>query len=163
MARPWFRMYREMISSPKIQKLRPELFKAWVNVLCCTADDGMIPSIDDLAFMLRVNATKAKEFLSALVVARLVEERKGQFYAHDWDQHQYASDSSNERVKRYRNARSNGECNASVTPPDTDTDTDTEGQTRGALHARGPTTKKRSKLDIMLDPLRAEELANGVG
>lgn len=139
MAKPWFRMYREILGSPKIQKLKPELFKAWVNILCCADDDGRIPPIDDLSFMLRVPEAKAVEYLVSLVKASLVDKREGNaFFVHDWGEHQYASDADSynaEKQRRYRDRRrnalrntdSNGDDAVTKTlPPRADTDTDTE-------------------------------------
>ena len=30
----WFRFYHGALHDPKVQSLRPELFKFWVNLLC---------------------------------------------------------------------------------------------------------------------------------
>ena len=45
MARPWFRFYRKTVNNPKVQRLRPELFRAWINILCATDDDGTVPEL----------------------------------------------------------------------------------------------------------------------
>lgn len=166
MARPWFRMYREILGSPKVQKLKPELFKAWINILCCTGDDGSIPDAADLAFMIRVTEDKTAEYIAALVKVGLIDEVDGINFAHNWDRHQYASDGdsySSEKQKRYRerkraagNSDGNGDGSAlpksgnggsnalpqrydAVTktlPPRTDTDTDTEQNREGETRAK---------------------------
>lgn len=162
MARPWFRMYREMLGSPKIQKLKPEHFKAWVNILCCTEDDGAIPNTEDLAFMLRATEAKVNEYLSALKAVNLLDEQDGVFHAHDWDEHQYASDVSTGRVKRFRERSTKRFSNGDGNAPDTEQiqNRAEAEQTRDVSRSRPP-DKKKSKLDRMLDELKAEELANG--
>lgn len=157
LAKPWFRMYREVLSSPKIQKLRPETFRAWINLLCCTSDDGCLPSRDDIAFMLRLKPSKVQDHLSELIAAKLIDEENGQLFAHDWDEHQFQSDVSTDRVKRFRKRYSNGERNA----PDTDTDTD---HSRAEQNPRPNKKTKRTRLDEMLDDLKRQEKekSNGV-
>jgi hypothetical protein len=45
---------------------------------------------------------------------------------HAWDKRQYKSDTSTERVKRFRERSSNATETVNETPPDTETETDTE-------------------------------------
>lgn len=103
MARPWLRLYRKTVNNPKVQKLRPELFKAWVNILCATDDDGTVPDTADLAFALRVTESKAKEWVSALLAARLLAAEGGRVSAHDWSEHNY--DEGYKHVKSHRARR----------------------------------------------------------
>jgi hypothetical protein len=145
-------MYRTTLQSPKIQRLKPELFRAWVNILCCTEDDGRIPDIGDLAFHLRLSEEKAAEFLTHLTKAGLIDRTENGFFAHDWDEYQYSSDGSSynaEKQRRYREKRKAlppVEGNDPVTrydavttelPPRTDTDTDTEKNMSGSATPDG--------------------------
>lgn len=141
MPRPWLRLYRDILHKPKIQKLKPELFRAWVNILCCTEDNGGIPEIDELAFLLHVNTAKATEYLSALVKAGLVDKSTEGFFAHDWDAHQYNSDVSTGRVKRFRERFKCVSPGVSETPPDTDTDTDKIREERVEARLRASPTQ----------------------
>ena len=34
----WFRFYHEAYRNPKVQDMRPELFKFWVNFLCIASE-----------------------------------------------------------------------------------------------------------------------------
>lgn len=126
MTLPWFRFYHETLDDPKVQKLDPVMFKHWVNILCIACrNDGKLPSNDDLAFALRVDDIALESVLDRLLIGGLIEIRKGgengsYIAPNGWDKRQYKSDTSNERVKRYRSAKRN----VTVTPPDTDTDTD---------------------------------------
>lgn len=113
----WFRMYAETLHDPKVQNLPSDMFKFWVNILCiaCT-NDGRLPSVKDLAFALRLPELSTGEALIYLLKANLLHEGKNQhglwYYVHSWEKRQYKSDSSTERVKRFRNV--------AVTPPDTE-------------------------------------------
>ncbi len=103
MANPWFRLYHDLLDNPKVQRLSPELFRFWVNFLCAAArKGGVIVSIEDLAFALRMSEVDCKCAVSNLVVANLIDRDGEKLIPHDWDKHQYKSDSVNERVKRYR-------------------------------------------------------------
>ena len=106
MAKPWFRFYRRTVNNPKAQRLSPELFKAWVNLLCATDDDGRLPKIDDLAFTLRVGAEVIHEWLTTLTGHRLfVAGRNGVTIANDWEDHNYESDCDPTAAERKRRQR----------------------------------------------------------
>lgn len=139
----WFRFYAEVLHDPKVQKLPPQLFKHWVNILCLAAQhEGKIPNHhEDLAFTLRVPVEDALAVLNDLIERGLVEATESYVTPHNWDIRQYKSDVSTERVKRFRNGKRNGhetfhethnethvkrDDAVSETAPDTDTDTETE-------------------------------------
>lgn len=118
----WFRMYAEVLNDPKVQTLSPELFKHWVNLLCVACNNnGTLPvTLHETAYALRVTEDAVTEALGALHKRGLLDLVDGVYTPHAWDKRQYKSDTSNERVKRYRQRK----CNVTVTPPDTDTDTE---------------------------------------
>jgi len=119
----WFRLYIDVLDDPKVQKLPPDLFKFWINILCLASKhDGKLPSIDDISFALRLPLHETELAFHSLEKAKLISEYNGGKTPHNWRKRQYKSDTSTDRVKRFRNARRN----VAVTPPDTDTDTDTE-------------------------------------
>lgn len=132
MAKPWFRLYRALVDNPKAQRLRPDLFKAWINILCCTEDDGSLPSVTDLCFKLRKSEAIVSKWISELSDAGFIVDNK----AHDWAEHQFRSDVSTERVKRFRERSTQRSGNAERNAPDTDTDTDTEKKRVEAAQAR---------------------------
>lgn len=131
----WFRLYDEMLDDPKAQRLPPQDFKIWINLLCLASrNDGKLPCISDIAFALRISENDAVTVVERLHIAGLIDKRNGgpdgfRYSPHGWDKRQYKSDNSADRVKKHREKR-NGECNVSCnvteTPPDTETDTDTE-------------------------------------
>jgi hypothetical protein len=122
----WFRFHHEALDDPKVQKLEPALFKHWVNLLCIACrNDGKFPAHADMAFALRIDEIGLESVLDRLLIAGLIGVHKGgangsYIAPNGWDKRQYKSDTSNERVKRYRQRYRN----VTVTPPDTDTDTE---------------------------------------
>ena len=128
----WFRFYNEALDDPKVQRLDGDTFKTWVNLLClCARHDGLPKSIQDISFALRVDVHGCSTVLSRLADAGLLDRlhggTHGMHYAiHAWDKRQYKSDTSTERVKRFRERSSNATETVNETPPDTDTETDTE-------------------------------------
>ena len=130
-----FRLYDEMLDDPKAQRLPPQDFKIWINLLCLASrNDGKLPCISDMAFALRISENDAVTVVERLHIAGLIDKRNGgpdgfHYSPHAWEKRQYKSDNSADRVKKHREKR-NGECNVSCnvteTHPDTDTETDTE-------------------------------------
>lgn len=134
----WWRAYDAAVDNAKLGKLSDALHRAWFN-LCCvaSANGGVLPDIDTVAFKLRVTAHKAAELITALVAARLFDRRgDGRFEPHEWNEKQYKSDVSTPRVKRFRERQRNGEDgdpgNVSEAPPESETDSDTERKKEGA-------------------------------
>jgi hypothetical protein len=101
---PWFRFYHEALDDPKVQKLSADTFRVWVNMLCLAArNGGFIPPISDVSFAFRVTSEIADEYVSNLVNVGLLDRfRNGSVRPHNWDSRQFKSDSSTERVKRFR-------------------------------------------------------------
>jgi hypothetical protein len=120
----WFRFYDEALDDPKVQNLDGDTFKHWVNILCIAArHGGKLPCIADIAFALRIpdNAaiTVVERLLNATLIDRCNGGADGWHYApHGWGKRQYKSDSSTERVKRFRNVTKP----LHETAPDTDSE-----------------------------------------
>lgn len=113
-AMKWFRFYSEALHDPKVQRLKPETFKAWVNLLCLASEQdarGCLPPVSDVAFALRVKEDKAVSILHELHTAGLIDRGDdGVRTMHNWTGRQFGNDSSNDRVQRYRDRmRANGD------------------------------------------------------
>jgi hypothetical protein len=123
----WFRLYDECIEDEKVWRLSGDLFKFWIGILCCTSKGkGLLPPPDLIAYKLRMSEEAVRESLTVLQKAGLLDQNEQGLRPHNWDQRQYVSDTSTERVKRFRQ-RSEGVSEAvSETPPETETETDTE-------------------------------------
>jgi hypothetical protein len=131
----WFRLYDEMLDDPKAQRLPPQDFKVWINLLCLASrNDGKLPCINDISFALRISENDAVTIVERLHIAGLIDKRNGgpdgfRYCPHGWDKRQYKSDNSADRVKKHREKRNgdgNVSCNVTETSPDTDTESDTE-------------------------------------
>jgi len=121
----WFRLYDEVLDDPKVQKLSPEHFKIWINLLCLASKhDGVLPDNESVSFALRMPFHETSGAVTFLFQAGLFDRTKKGLVPHGWSKRQYKSDTSTERVKRFRQRYRNGEKTVTVTPPDTDTDTE---------------------------------------
>ncbi len=116
----WLRLYSDVVSDPKVQRLPGDKFKAWINLLCVASQhDGILPPLADLAFTLRNTEDKITALIDDLVEKGLLDVTSDDRYTpHNWASRQYKSDGSAERMKRHR--RRNRD--VTVTAPDTDTD-----------------------------------------
>ena len=106
MKRPWFRMHARVKDDAKLQLLPAGMFKSWVNLCCIACEfDGHLPPIEFIAHSLHTSAERALDVISKLskppfqLVDRLDSEK---FKMHDWDEWQYKSDLSTERVRKHR-------------------------------------------------------------
>lgn len=125
----WFRFYDAVLDDPKVQKLDPKLFKAWVNLLCLASrNDGRLPAEPDIAFAIRCTETEAARTIAALVGCGLIDAIDDGYEPHNWNERQFKSDGSAERVRRFRkrhgNVTGNGECNVTGTADGTGPDTE---------------------------------------
>ena len=102
------------LNNPKVQRLSSGDFKGWVNLLCLAKEyDGSLPSVEDVGFRLRLSKRKVETLLKLLRSKGLVDGDR----MHDWDEMQYPSDSSTERVKRHRERAKEPPCNVSSNVP----------------------------------------------
>lgn len=125
MAQPWFRMYAEFCTDPKIQFLSEALQRRYVFALCVTCN-GEIEKVTDeeLAFAMRITPEEWQDTKRVFV-------EKGLFTPEgkvkNWEKRQYKSDVADptnaDRQKRYRENKRNGTVTEEKRP---DTDTDTE-------------------------------------
>lgn len=144
----WFRFYSEALHDPKVQQLRPELFKFWVNCLCLAnerPERGTLPNVDELAFILRMKRPVVERFMVEMLVGGLIHWKhldpgltshcdvseaslnrfrdvKLGFMIHQWAVRQPSSDDIAKRVKSYREKRSAKPAEADVTLHVTPTD-----------------------------------------
>lgn len=118
---PWLKLWHSFLDSVKIQSVTEALRARYVNLLCVACkfgQNGKLPDITQVAFMIRLSSDEAQETLEKLIDARLIERRGKAYYIHDWDQWQHKKSRDAEKQKRYRdNVRTlrNEECNNPVT------------------------------------------------
>jgi hypothetical protein len=127
----WFRVYDDLIDDPKVQRLDPTLFKTLINLWClASANEGVIPAIDEIAFKLRMKPEKAQRMLSELRATGLIDDDERGARPHNWDSRQFISDGSTSRVKRFRERHRNVSPAVSGTTPETETETETETESK---------------------------------
>jgi hypothetical protein len=106
----WFRVDDALVDDPKVQRLSGDLVKALLNLWCLTSqNDGALPSMDDMAFKLRMKKPQVAAIISELVAAGLVEQNGEFFVPHNWEIRQYRSDANDptgaKRAKEYRDRK----------------------------------------------------------
>lgn len=121
----WFRFYSDAVRNPKVARLNDQQFRLWVELLTVAAEnDGLIPPLEDLKHVLKRRLDHLSRGLEGLIRAELMDALEVGYEPHNWGERQYKSDTSTERVRKFREKR-----NVSVTPPETETETDTETDT----------------------------------
>lgn len=113
---PWFRMYHEFATDPKVQMLSESDQRRFVMLLCMRCCNGDVTLQDaDVAFQLRISEPDWLETKVRLVARNLID---GGNKPTAWDARQKASDSSKSRVYRHRAKKETGEkrdCNVTET------------------------------------------------
>ena len=108
----WFRLYDNTLDDPKVQRLSPENFQAWINLLCLASKhDGTLPPIEEIAFRLRKSEGRMEKILEDLQLAELLDQTEdGLLRPHNWDERQYKSDTSAERMRKLRQRQRDDGC-----------------------------------------------------
>lgn len=100
---PWFRMYHEFATDPKVQMLSEADQRRFVMLLCLRCCNGDVTLHDDeVTFQLRISADEWSATKSVLTSKNLIDENN---HPTAWDRRQYVSDQSNSRVQKYREKR----------------------------------------------------------
>ena len=122
---PWFRLYADIIHNPKLLGLPENIRWRYVAILCLKCAGHWPPKSEkSAAILLNCRGNTYTKTFNALVSAGLLEATGD---VHNWDNRQYKSDISTERVREWR-ARQRKR-NVSETDTETDTDTDIYGDT----------------------------------
>lgn len=146
----WFRLYSRMVDDDKLRLLAFE--DRWHFVaLCCLKSDGLLDEpCDDLrsrriAVKLGVQLRELEEIGRRLREVGLVDETLSPLA---WDDLQFRSDNSTDRVRAYRKRKQKQEDvtvkrsrNVSETPQDTDTDTEEESSNEDSPSGDGPSVR----------------------
>ena len=138
----WLKLYYDLIQNEKVMTLEPEVAWIWVQLLCVAGEysqGGVLPHVKGIAFRLHTTPERVSNALITLSERGLVERASGgpdgyRFKMHDWDDWQGKSDSSTERVKRFRE-RSKG---TPETVSKAQTRLDYRQTERQTAHAREP-------------------------
>ena len=146
-SRPWFRFYVEATTDRKLRRLAPAYRWCWVAVLTIArksprpgwllvADEAheLAPvTVDDLMDEAALPRRDVEGAMTAFIAQGMVEHTTlaggvGVWRVIHWDDRQFESDSSTERVAKGRSKQQ--DCNTQtsllVTPPETETETESE-------------------------------------
>lgn len=122
----WFRMYAEFATDPKVQMLSETDQRRYVMLLCLRCGNGDTTLEDkEVAFQLRIGNEEWAKSKAVLRAKELIDDDNKPTA---WEKRQYASDSSTERVRGWRNSQKQ-KVNVTVTPPETEREKRQSGET----------------------------------
>jgi len=101
----WFRHYEDALDDPKILALSNKEFRFLINCWCLASKNkGALPPVDQLGRLLRLRNKEVAVMVAALRSGEhpLLDEIDGRLVPHNWDQRQFKSDFSAERMRRHR-------------------------------------------------------------
>lgn len=138
----WFRLYHRIVDDEKIRLLAFEDRWHFIAV-CCLKADGLLDEPDSqlkerkLAVKLGVQTRELEEIRRRLFEVGLIDEN---MHPTAWDELQYRSDISTDRVRKFRektkSKQSKRPRNVSVTAQETEAETEAEGERANALSAK---------------------------
>lgn len=136
MGNPWFRLYAEFATDPKVQMMSESNQRRIIMLLCMKCSNGDVTLQDEeVAFQLRISNDEWAES-KALFMSKNIIDNDNQPVA--WSKRQYASDSSAPRVAKHR-AKLKEACNVTVTPPEQiQNRTETEAEAEKTKTVRAP-------------------------
>ena len=129
---PWFRMYAEFATDPKVQRMSETDQRRFMMLLCIRCSNGDVTLHDeDIAFQLRISVTEWCESKRTFIERNFIDEDNNVM---NWEKRQFASDSSAMRVSRHREKKKQ-QCNVTGNTKETksnavDTDTDTDKKSK---------------------------------
>lgn len=133
MANPWFRMYAEFATDPKVQMMSEANQRRFLMVLCLRcSNDHVTLQDDEVAFQLRISNDEWAQTKALFLAKGLINEDNAPTA---WEKRQFVSDSSAERVRKHREKKKQASkrvCNVTETPPEADTEADTETEVNQA-------------------------------
>lgn len=104
----WLRLYTETMDDPKMGQLSDSEFRTWIGLLCLAgkadAEGDTRHTIEQASWSLRRDSAAAIAHLTSLGLVAISADST--LIIANWSKRQYRSDSSLERVRRYRNSDS---------------------------------------------------------
>jgi len=106
----WFCFHDGALDDPKVQRLPPDVFKGWINILCLASKGDAqgspaLPPLADIAFALRISEREADSLITALMTAGLLDDTPTGMVPHNWDARQHKDRTVAERMRRYRSRK----------------------------------------------------------
>jgi hypothetical protein len=129
----WFRSYADTHRNPKVARLSDADFRLWHELLCVASEHGgLIPCLDDLKHLLNRRLDHLSTALKRLISGGLIDALETGYSPRNWGERQYKSDTSTDRVKRFRQRSAT----VAETPSEAETEAETEETTSVVLKPR---------------------------
>lgn len=152
-ANPWFRMYHEFATDPKVQMLSEADQRRFVMLLCMRCCNGDVTLQDDaVAFHMRISAEEWAATKARLRDRNLIDDGNKPVA---WERRQYASDSSRNRVAKHREKKRNGDMKRYSNGTDTESDTDTDAEDNTNVRTEAAREKSDGRTPIQSDLKKA--------
>lgn len=154
MASVWFRCYTEIKRDRKLRRLPVAHRWVWVVLMALAKEspsegrlllsEDLPITVEDIADEAAIDTEEVEQAIERFKEQNMIHEEDGVYVLTNWDDRQFVSDTSTERVRKYRQRKKETllkrSGNDEVTPPDTDTDTetDTEKDKRSCPNSANP-------------------------
>lgn len=163
----WFRFHWKFLHDGKVQRLPLEQFKILVNLLCYACKVGNVSwNVSETLFYLGYNETECNAstvssafhvFVELGILTQRFDGVTETFHFTNWNKYQYKSDSSTDRVRKFRDKNKQKVkrfmgVTRNVTETHTETETDISKTNSFSAHAR---EKKKTQLVNFLGKDRA--------
>lgn len=142
----WLRLYDDVLDDPKILMLSDRAHRMLINLWCLAKRNGgtITGDLKPLSLSLRQPQGRVADTLQALLSAGLIDRIEGGYEPHNWKGRQFQSDSSTDRVDRFRQRRRNGKSNGDETLHATAPESETEQiQSREGARGRAPPSRSQ--------------------
>jgi hypothetical protein len=117
MANPWFRLYSEFAFDQKVQMLSEVDQRRLIMLFCLRCNGNVTLQDEEVTFQLRCSNDEWLKTKATFIAKGFINEHNEVL---NWNKRQYISDSSAERVARYREKKKNDVTlsNVTVTAPE---------------------------------------------
>lgn len=161
----WYRMYASILDlEDKTQELSDKHFRSWVKILALyTRNNGVMPADSAVARCLGLPLSKYAEVRKTLIDKGLIDSDGATIAPHNWDERQFESDSSADRMRRWRDGHKN--CNGDVTGDVTVTSHVTRSENRVQRQRQSKTIPTLSSLPALPakgEPIWTPEICKGI-
>ena len=139
----WLRLYTEITRDRKLRRHPASIRWTWITIMCMAKvspvpgllllSESVPVTLEDIADEAALDLSEVKEAVAIFAAQDMLAEESGIYRLINWDERQFESDTSTDRVRRYREQQSKKNetdakrfRNVSETAPETETETETE-------------------------------------
>ena len=104
MAKTWIKLYTEILSDPKMGRMNDKMFRRTIELFLIAGKedrDGMLPSLDDIAWSLHSTVKEIQTVLSDLKSIGIIEEKSEGYLIKHFSERQNSDSSRSEINRRY--------------------------------------------------------------